>query len=119
MFNRIILIGNATRDTEVNYTTSGTAVATISLAVNSTFKKNDEKVEKVLFIKCKVFGRQAESCGHYLLKGNPVLIEGRLEINEWEKDGVKKSSPEVIASTKKGGERRGQGRRYPGRRDGP
>ena len=97
MFNRIILIGNLTRDPEVRYTPGGTPVATISIAVNSKYKQGDDTKEEVLFINAVVFGKQAESCGHYLNKGNPVLVEGRLRERKWESDGVQKSKFEVIA----------------------
>ncbi len=98
MFNRIILIGNLTRDTEVRFTPGGTPVATISVAVNSKYRQGDETKEEVLFINAVVFGKQAESCGKYLIKGNPVLIEGRLRERKWESEGVQKSKFEVIAS---------------------
>ena len=78
MFNRIILIGNLTRDPEVRYTPGGTPVTTISIAVNSRYKQGDDTKEEVLFINAVVFGKQAESCGKFLNKGNPVLVEGRL-----------------------------------------
>jgi len=97
MFNRIILIGNLTRDPEVRYTPGGTPVATISVAVNSKFRQGDETKEEVLFINAVVFGKQAENCGHYLNKGNPVLIEGRLRERKWESEGVQKSKFEVVA----------------------
>ncbi|HXW69008.1 MAG TPA: single-stranded DNA-binding protein [Dissulfurispiraceae bacterium] len=98
MFNRIILIGNLTRDPEVRYTPGGTPVATISIAVNSKYKQGDDTKEEVLFINAVVFGKQAESCGHYLNKGNPVLVEGRLRERKWESEGVQKSKFEVIAN---------------------
>ena len=91
--------GNLTKDVELRHTPGGTPIATISLAVNSKYKQGDEMKEEVLFINCVVFGRQAESCGQYLSKGNPVLVEGRLRENKWEKDGVQKSRCEVITST--------------------
>ncbi|MBF0557699.1 MAG: single-stranded DNA-binding protein [Nitrospirae bacterium] len=97
MFNRIILIGNLTRDPEVRYTPGGTPVATISLAINSKYKQGDDTKEEVLFINAVVFGKQAESCGHYLNKGNPVLVEGRLRERKWEAEGVQKSKFEVVA----------------------
>ncbi len=118
MFNRIILIGNLTRDPEVRYTPGGTPVATISIAVNSKYKQGDETKEEVLFINAVVFGKQAESCGHYLNKGNPVLVEGRLRERKWEADGVQKSKFEVIArdvrflpkrDSARGGQVRGEG----------
>jgi len=98
MFNRIILIGNLTRDPEVRYTPGGTPVATISIAVNSKYKQGDDTKEEVLFINAVVFGKQAESCGHYLNKGNPVLVEGRLRERKWESEGVQKSKFEVVAN---------------------
>jgi len=98
MFNRIILIGNLTRDPEVRYTPGGTPVATISIAVNSKYKQGDDTKEEVLFINTVVFGKQAESCGHYLNKGNPVLVEGRLRERKWESEGVQKSKFEVVAN---------------------
>jgi single-strand DNA-binding protein len=99
MFNRVILIGNLTRDPEVRYTPGGTPVTTISIAVNSKYKQGDETKEEVLFMNCTVFGRSAESCGQYLTKGNPVLVEGRLKERKWEADGVQKSKMEVVTST--------------------
>ena len=98
MFNRIILIGNLTKDPEVRYTPGGTPVATITIAVNSKYKQGDDTKEEVLFISSVVFGKQAESCGKYLSKGNPVLIEGRLRERKWESDGVQKSRFEVVAN---------------------
>ena len=98
MFNRIILIGNLTKDPEVRYTPGGTPVATMRLAVTSKYKQGDEVKDDTLFIDAVVFGRQAESCGHYLSKGNPVLVEGRLRERKWETDGVQKNKVEVIAS---------------------
>ncbi len=98
MFNRIILIGNLTKDPEVRYTPGGTPVATMRLAVTSKYKQGDEVKDDTLFIDAVVFGKQAESCGHYLSKGNPVLVEGRLRERKWESDGVQKSKVEVIAS---------------------
>ncbi len=97
MFNRIILIGNLTRDPEVRYTPGGTPVTTISIAVNSKYKQGDDTKEEVLFINAVVFGKQAESCGKFLSKGNPVLVEGRLRERKWESEGVQKSKFEVIA----------------------
>lgn len=99
MFNRIILIGNLTKDPDVRYTPSGTPVTTLSIAVNSRFKQGEETRDEVLFMDVVVFGRQAESTGQYLNKGNPVLVEGRLRERKWEYEGQKKSKFEVIANT--------------------
>jgi len=98
MFNRIILIGNLTRDPEVRYTPGGTPVTTISIAVNSKYKQGDDTKEEVLFMNAVVFGKQAESCGKFLSKGNPVLVEGRLRERKWESEGVQKSKFEVVAN---------------------
>lgn len=98
MYNKIILIGNLTKDPEVRYTPGGTPVATMRLAVTSKYKQGDEVKDDTLFIDTVVFGRQAESCGHYLGKGNPVLVEGRLRERRWETDGVQKNKFEVIAN---------------------
>lgn len=99
MFNRVILIGNLTKDPEIRYTPGGTPVATMRLAVSSKFKQGDETKEDTLFIDTVVFGKQAESCSHYLSKGNPVLVEGRLRERKWESDGVQRSKFEIIANT--------------------
>lgn len=99
MFNRVILIGNLTKDPEVRYTPGGTPVATVAIAVNSKHKGNDGNTkEETLFIDAIVFGKQAETCGQYLVKGRPVLVEGRLRERRWEYEGQKKSKMEVVAS---------------------
>jgi single-strand DNA-binding protein len=98
MFNRIILIGNLTRDPEIRYTPSGVAVATVPIAVNSRYKQGEEAREETLFIDIVVFGKQAENCTQYLNKGRMVLVEGRLRERRWEYEGQKKSKFEVIAN---------------------
>lgn len=98
MFNRVILIGNLTKDPEVRYTPGGTPVATVAIAVNSRYKQGDDSKEETLFIDAVVFGKQAETCGQYLSKGRPVLVEGRLRERRWEYEGQKKSKMEVVAS---------------------
>ena len=99
MFNRVILLGNHTKDPEVRYTPGGTPVATVHIAVNSKFKSGDDWKEETLFIDAVVFGKQAESCGQYLSKGRSVLVEGRLRERRWEYEGQKKSKMEVVANT--------------------
>lgn len=98
MFNRVILIGNLTKDPEVRYTPGGTPVTTLPIAVNSRYKQGDESKEETLFIDCVVWGKQAETCGQYLSKGRPVLVEGRLRERRWEYEGQKKSKMEAVAS---------------------
>jgi single-strand DNA-binding protein len=99
MFNRVILIGNLTKDPEVRYTPGGTPVATLSVAVNSKFKSGDDWKDETLFIDAVVFGKQAEACGQYLSKGRSVLVEGRLRERRWEYEGQKKSKMEIVANT--------------------
>ena len=96
--NRVILMGNLTRDPQVRYTAAGTPVATLGLAVNNRIKQGDEWKDDPCFIDVVVFGKQAESCGEYLSKGRPVLIEGRLQYRTWEsQEGQKRSKHEVLA----------------------
>lgn len=92
-FNRIILMGNLTRDPEMRYTTAGLAICNFDIAVNDPRKQDAEP----LFIRIASFNKQAESCGRYLKKGNPVFVEGRLQISSWGEGEAKKSRPEVIA----------------------
>lgn len=99
MFNKIILIGNLTKDPELRYTPQGTPVASFRLAVNSKYKQSNEMKSETLFIDVVVFGKQAESCSQYLSKGRPALVEGRLQERRWESDGQQKSKVEVVAST--------------------
>jgi single-strand DNA-binding protein len=95
-FNRVILLGNITRDFEVKYLQSGTAVTEIGLAVNDKYKnQSGEWVEEVTFVDVTLWGRTAEIAGEYLSKGSPVLIEGRLKLHQWEKDGQKQSKLRV------------------------
>src|SRR5574342_900083 len=98
MFNKIILIGNLTKDPEVRYTPGGTPVATLRLAVTSKYKQGEDTRDDTLFIDVVVFGRQAETCGQYLAKGRPVLVEGRLRERKWESEGTQKSKFEIIAN---------------------
>ncbi|HWR57557.1 MAG TPA: single-stranded DNA-binding protein [Thermodesulfovibrionales bacterium] len=99
MYNRIILIGNLTKDPELRYTPQGTPVATFRIAVNTRYKQSEEQREDTLFIDTVTFGKQAETCSQYLNKGKSVLVEGRLQERRWESDGQQKSKFEVIAQT--------------------
>jgi single-strand DNA-binding protein len=100
LFNRVILIGNLTRDPEVRYTPQGTSVCNFGIAVNRKFKQGDETKEEVTFINIVVFGKQADTCGQYLNKGSSVLVEGRLKENRWEtEEGQKRSRHEVVAQS--------------------
>lgn len=96
-FNRVILMGNLTRDVEVKYLQSGMAVAEVGLAVNDRRKNQaGEWVEEVTFVDVTLWGRTAEVAGEYLSKGSPVLIEGRLKLDQWETEGQKRSKLKVI-----------------------
>ena len=97
--NKVFLIGNLTRPPELRYTPSGTAVADVRLAVNRSYTtQSGEKREDTCFLTVVVWGKQAESCGEYLDKGSPILVEGRLQTREWEgKDGQKRTVIEVVA----------------------
>ncbi len=99
-YNRVILIGNLTRDPEVRYIPSGTAVAEFGLAVNrpSTDKNTNERKEDVTFVDITLWGREAELAGEYLAKGRPVLIEGRLQMDTWDDKatGQKRSKLKVV-----------------------
>ncbi|HSW61734.1 MAG TPA: single-stranded DNA-binding protein [Dissulfurispiraceae bacterium] len=100
MFNRVILVGNLTKDVELRYAPSGAPVATLPIAVNSRSKSaGGEQKDEVLFIDCVVWGKQAEACGQYLARGRPVLVEGRLRERRWEQEGQRRSRVEVIANT--------------------
>ncbi|HBH02808.1 MAG TPA: single-stranded DNA-binding protein [Candidatus Rokubacteria bacterium] len=97
--NKVFLIGNLTKPPELRYTPSGTAVADLRLAVNRNYTtQSGEKREDTCFLTVVVWGKQAESCGEYLDKGSPILVEGRLQTREWEaKDGGKRTVIEVVA----------------------
>jgi single-strand DNA-binding protein len=95
-FNRVILVGNLTRDPELRYIPSGTAVSDIGLAVNDRIKRNDQWVDEPVFVDITLWGRTAEIANEYLSKGSPVLIEGRLKFDRWEKDGQKHSKLRVV-----------------------
>lgn len=99
-FNRVILMGNLTADPEIRYTPSGAAVSDLRLAVNHKYKTSSgEMKEDACFIDVVVWNKQAENCAQYLTKGSPVLVEGRLQHDRWEKDGQKQSKHRVVANT--------------------
>jgi single-strand DNA-binding protein len=99
-FNKVILIGNLTRNPELRYTPNGTPVASLGLAVSRRYKQGDDLKEEVCFVDIVVFGKQAEHCGQYLSKGNGIIVDGRLQQRRWETDdGQKRSKHEVVAQT--------------------
>lgn len=96
-FNRVILLGNVTRPIELKHLQSGTAVCEVGLAINDKRKDNQGNwVEDVTFVDVTLWGRTAEVAAEYLNKGSPVLIEGRLKLETWEKDGQKRSKLKVV-----------------------
>jgi single-strand DNA-binding protein len=100
--NRVILVGNLTRDPELRHTPSGTAVCSLRLAVNSRRKdpSTGEWGEKPNYFDVTVWGNQGESCAQYLSKGRPVAVDGRLDWREYEaKDGSKRQAVEIIADS--------------------
>lgn len=101
-FNKVILIGNLTRDPEVKYLPKGTAVCNIAMAVNRRWKNEvGEDKEDVYFADCKAFGKQAETIGQWVKKGHPLMIEGRLTREEWEdkKTGEKKTATRIMVES--------------------
>ena len=101
-FNKVILLGNLTRDPEVRYTPKGSAVCDLGLAVNRAYTlDNGEKREEVTFVDVVLWARLAEIAGEYLKKGRPVFIEGRLQLDTWDdkQSGQKRSKLRVIGET--------------------
>ena len=98
--NKIILVGNLTRNPEIRYTPTGTPVANFGLAVNRRFRQGDDYKEDVCFVDIVVFGKQAEHCGQYLSKGDGAIIDGRLQQRRWEtEDGQRRNKHEVVAQS--------------------
>jgi single-strand DNA-binding protein len=96
-YNRVILMGNLTRDPELRYIQSGMAVTDLGLAVNDRRKlPSGEWVDEATFVDVTAWGRNAEVASEYLTKGSPVLIEGRLKMESWEKDGQKRTKLKVV-----------------------
>lgn len=96
-YNKVIMIARLTQDPEVRYLQSGSAVCSFNVASNNKYKKGDEWIEEVTYIKVNVFGKVAENCGKYLSKGSQALIEGRLKEEKWDdKETQKKRSKHVI-----------------------
>lgn len=96
-YNRVILLGNMTRDVELKYIQSGTAVTEIGLAVNDRRKTSTgEWVDETTFVDVTLWGRTAEVAAEYLQKGSQILVEGRLKLDTWETDGQKRSKLRVV-----------------------
>ncbi len=119
-FNKVLLMGNLTRDPELRYTASGAAVASFGLAVNRRYKQGDDWKDEVCYVDITVWAKQAENCAEYLHKGSPVFVEGRLNFQSWESDtGQKRNKLDVVANTVQflgrpgGGEGKGSGEYAP------
>ncbi len=98
-FNRVILAGNLTRDPQLSFTPSNTAVCKFGMAINRTWtdRQTNEKRDETCFVDCTAFGRQAETINQYMSKGRPLLVEGRLQFSQWTgQDGQKRSKLEVV-----------------------
>jgi single-strand DNA-binding protein len=95
-FNKVILMGNLTRDPELRYTPKGTAIARIGVAVNRVWTtETGEKKEEVTFVDCDAYGKTGETIGQYLKKGSPILIEGRLRLHSWEDKNTKQKQSKL------------------------
>jgi single-strand DNA-binding protein len=112
MINKAILIGRLGKDPEVRYTPDGTMVTNFTLATDEQWKdKSGEKVQKTEWHRIVTFGKLAEICGNYLVKGKMVFIEGRIQTRSWEdKDGVKRYTTEIVANDMKMLDSKGQGK---------
>ena len=98
--NKVMLIGNLGKDPDVKYTQDGRAIANFSIATSEEWKDkaSGERKEKTEWHKIVVFGKLAEICGEYLVKGKKVYIEGKLQTRSWEKDGITRYTTEIVAS---------------------
>ncbi len=96
--NKVLLIGNLTRDPEVRMMSSGRPVCNFGLALNRTYKDSDgNKKEEVTFVDVECFGPRAEAVGRFFTKGRPIFVEGRLKLDQWEsKEGEKRSAIRVV-----------------------
>lgn len=97
--NSIIIVGRLTRDIELKYSTKGTAIGKMGIAVNESVKKNEVWENEVRFFNVTIFGQMAESLRPYLLKGTQIGIQGKLKQNRWEQNGQARSSIDIIATS--------------------
>ena len=96
-YNKVMLMGNLTRDIELKYTAGNTAVANLGLAVNRRYRVNKESREETTFVDCEAWGRTAENINKFFSKGRPIFVEGRLKLDEWQdRDGNKRSKLKVV-----------------------
>lgn len=95
--NRVLLMGNLTRDPEVKYTPKGTAVGNFSLAINETYKAQDGSTkETTTYVDVEAWGKSAETLKQYVAKGSPLFVEGKLKLDQWESDGQKRSKLKIV-----------------------
>lgn len=100
MYNKIILVGNLTRDIELKYSASGSAIASTAIATSRKFTQNGERKEEVCFVYLTFFGKSGEVANQYLRKGSKLLVEGRLKFDQWvSQDGTKQSKHSVLVDT--------------------
>lgn len=96
--NLVVLLGNLTRDPELRHTNNNTAVVSFGMANNRRYKAGDDMKEETTFVEVECWGRQAELVNEYCKKGKQVLVNGRLKLDQWEKDGEKRSKLMVVAN---------------------
>jgi single-strand DNA-binding protein len=97
--NKVLLIGNLTREPELKYTSNGSAVCELSMAINRKYKSGEEMKQETTFVEVTIWGKQAESSSRYLSKGSPAFIEGRLQLDTWQdkESGKNRSKLRVVA----------------------
>lgn len=99
-FNKVLLMGNLTRDPELRFTANGSAVTSFGLAINRRYKQGEDWKEEVCFVDITVWGKQAENCAEYLSKGRGAFVDGYLRLNSWETEtGEKRNKLEVVANS--------------------
>ena len=100
MYNKVILVGNLTRDIELRYSQSGMGIASTAIATSRKFTSNGEKKEEVCFVDITFFAKSAEIANQYLRKGSKILVEGRLNFDQWvDQSGQKRSKHSVVVET--------------------
>ena len=99
MINKAIIIGRLGKDPEVKYTQDGKMITNFTVATDESYKKDGEKVQKTEWHRIVTFGKLAEICGEYLRKGSLVYVEGKIQTRQWEKDGEKRYTTEIFATT--------------------
>ncbi|WP_345974945.1 single-stranded DNA-binding protein [Sulfurimonas sp. HSL3-7] len=110
MYNKVVLVGNLTRDIELRYSQAGMAIAKTAIATSRKFTSNGEKKEEVMFIDITFFGRSAEVANQYLRKGSKILVEGRLQFEQWvDQNGGKRSKHSVAVETMQMLDSKGEG----------